>query len=106
MNRDPIPDIVDDILEITLSVGFIQEIDGAHFEAKTGEFNKLPASLTLDLPDESQYLSIEWSGATISSIVIDGVDQSEAFEITGNRAVSREKLVNQPDDMTVRVGVA
>ena len=83
------------------TVGFIATATDPHLPTQEGVLND---TLTVLLPLEARYLSIEWEeGDVVSSIEIDDYDQTDAFEIVGNRAISRAPLLVRPDADSIEI---
>ena len=98
-------DIMSRSVSLTLSVGYVEERFAPHTVLSSGVFASLPAVLSVPLPTEAEYISIEWSGAAITTIVIDGLDQTRAFTLEGNRAVSNDKVILQGLDKHIVVRI-
>ena len=99
--------IVEDVgLELTLTVGYIALPGDPHVATETFQLSRTPFEVSVDLPDEDMYLSIEWSGGSdVTRIFIDGLDQTHAFTIGNNRAVSNAPVVSQDDDTDILIRV-
>ena len=94
-------DISTQLLGDNFTVGFIVSATDPHLVTSHAELND---TLTVLLPVEARYLSIEWEeGDVVSSIMIDDYDQTEAFTIVGNRAVSKAPLRAAEDDNDIHI---
>ena len=94
-------DITTRMLGDVFTVGFIAAQGDPHLPTESAE---LGDTLSVVLPLEARYLSIEWEeGDVVSKILIDDYDQRDAFTITGNRAVSDAPLLARPDATTIDV---
>ena len=103
-SRDAIDESI--LLGLDVTVGFIATSDAPHEATQEFKFDTIPFEFRVDLPVGEMYLSIEWAGASsVTEIFIDGYDQTEAFIITGNRAVSDRPVVRQDDDSSVYVEI-
>ena len=96
----------DVLLGLDVTVGFIEAPGDPHPATQEFVFATTPFEFRVELPEDRMYLSIEWAGeSAVTEIFIDGYDQTEAFTITGNRAVSDRVVVKQDDDSSVYVEI-
>ena len=101
-------DVVDRELMIAIMAGYADSSDPGQVVAPlvTGSFSHLPATLSLDLPDLGRYIYISWNAnVPINRIIIDGLDQTAAFTIEGNKAVSRQVVKTKPGDEQLIIGL-
>ena len=93
-------------LELTLTVGYITNANDPHVIDETYHASRVPLEVDVALPDTDKYLSVEWTGGSpVTRIFIDGLDQTHAFTIGNNRAVSNAPVVSQDDDTDILIRV-
>ena len=107
VSRDPVSEDVDvDVALVVVTVDYIADPGQEHVAEETYHLSHAPFEFAVNLPAEAMYLSLEWTETlNVTEIFIDGYDQTEAFIINGNRAVSDKPVLRQDDDSDVVVEI-